>query len=325
MGLRPRVPVDSLVPLLQVVTIATASVLQRIASKAHLLARPLPHLRRVRSGKCLLSRSIREPRLRGPVPGLTAEELFDFFEALPAVENVGSPHALDNARAWSGDHREAVDSYPMRWIIRELLLAASTDRARRISLPMAGTYRLELTLPNGSVRVLFARTVDRSTEPYTEIHRTKRSSRPSAWDDPSIGFELWFFTATAAESLPTKWVLHPVASQDPLPMRASWPWHIAWVPEASKAGVRWPASIDPFQFMPLRPREPVMDSLFQHHERWFDEHWHAGTLPQWFGWFTLGPAGSIHFEEPIPMGDAGILMVRGDRISPTTVADSLPW
>jgi hypothetical protein len=254
----------------------------------------------------------------GPLqPSLTPQQLFDFFEAMPAIEDVGMPHALENARAWTEQHRDVSDSYPTRAIVVELLTAASADRARRIGLPMAGTYRLELTLPNGHVRVLYARTVDRSTEPHYDERETTTAGPPGLWEDPSVGFELWFFTAAVTENLPTTW------GEFDQRMRAEWPWYIAWGPESTSTGVRWPASIEPWQFKPSHPGEPVMDSLFAHHDKWFHERWDAGTLPLWYGWFTLGPGDAVHFEEPIPLGDAGTLLVRGVRISTATVSDSL--
>ena len=261
-------------------------------------------------------------------PALTPEQLFEFYEAMPAVEDMGNDQALAPARAWSDRHRDVLDVYPMQWLVREVVLAASQQRARRMSPPMRGTYRLRLTLPDRSYRVFYARTVDRPSEPFLQVRDGEQRASGSPWDDPSVGFELWFFIATAVDSLPTKWVLdlsQDVFQQSVFRMRAEWPWHIAWAPDTTRSGTQWPASIEPFQFMPLQLRDPMMDSLFHRHEEWFDTHWHSGTLPRWFGWFTMGPGGSVHFKEPIPMGTAGILLVEGERISTITVVDSLPW
>ncbi len=256
------------------------------------------------------------PAFASPVYGrqgssITPEELFDFYEAMPAQEDAGAPGALTNARKWVERHQAEADRYPLQWVVEELLNAAAYARAEAFVPPMRGTYRITLVLPDGSQRISYARTREHPTGPYYAVNQHQSGPRWS-WDNFSEGCELWLVRARTVDSLRAKW-FQPGDNDIRAFMRdrASFPWHIAWAPDSM--GKRWPATIDPWEFFPVNPREPAMDTLYDH----------LGEVPGlWSGAFTLGPGDAAHFEESIPVKTGGVMTVKADRLSLVTVVDS---
>jgi hypothetical protein len=264
------------------------------------------------------------PVYGGQEPTITPDELFSFYDALPAEEDAGAPGALDKARQWSKAHAAFAQSNPLKWIIWEMLHNAARERAIAMTPPMVGTYRLTVKFPDGKQRIFYARTLEHPHAPYLGDARESDANKAQgpSWDHFGEGFELWFFVASSEDSLIKVWKIpRSVDEVRATGERSMWPWHISWALDSSSG--KWPATIEPYQFFPMHPREPAMDTLFMHQSEWFDAHWNAHTLPRWFGWFTMGPGNAVRFEEPVPMGSAGTMLVKGERISVETVIDSL--
>ena len=91
---------------------------------------------------------------------LSAEQLLALYNVLPTFEELerDAEGALAPLRQWRRDHPEEQTRFPVPWILQIVLWEAEKHRVRAIRSPIAGTYRVTISLPDRDSLTFFART-----------------------------------------------------------------------------------------------------------------------------------------------------------------------
>ena len=143
------------------------------------------------------------PRSDGP--NLSAEQLLVLYNALPTSEELERDHegAMVPLRRWRRDHPEEETRFPTRWILRSVLWDAEYHRVRAIRSPIAGTYRVTISLPGKDRLTFFARTTLRPRSMLDALTDSAEQERRMRGEDHhAVGYYLAAQIASTLEELP---------------------------------------------------------------------------------------------------------------------------
>jgi hypothetical protein len=124
---------------------------------------------------------------------LSPEELLGFYDALPSGHAATLPGGqLAPLRAWMRRHPDLAARDPARGLIASINRQANyereTEQARRLEMPLRGTYRFVVRLEDGDSVILFGRTAERPRSPFWSMSDWEPPEEPVLV--PAIGFVL---------------------------------------------------------------------------------------------------------------------------------------
>jgi hypothetical protein len=249
--------------------------------------------------------------------GLTVDQLFELFEALPSAEDISKSAwaATDRAANWAKGNPELASLYPARELGMTISWEAGDSHARKINSPLTGTYRFWLIYPNGTQRQFFVRTSDRPTGAW-RIIRPSREERPAPeWRIFPDGYQLKLWVAADERGLPhspdsEKRYDHEIGIRERGDSASD---STVWRAEFETSGL--------FLFKVLKDTE--LDSLMSKHFDWFFAHYDSGTVTPDPGQFVRRANGQVSFEQLIQLADSTQIIMRGVRVSTTAIRDTL--
>jgi hypothetical protein len=252
-------------------------------------------------------------------PSLTAAQYLELYRALPNGQMLrDDPEgAAELVAAWERANPELAATYPapqildgVRWAVRSRLVRLQLDG---IEPPLAGTYRLTLSVPDEEERTFHARTRARPTSAMT---LDPRQRDPDLREPPRRpdGYSLLAAGGSTLDALPTE------CQQD---RRISQDGYMYVVDPPLRPGQlrnQWVGKID----ITLLARQFAADSALVRFARAEStesfQRYRAGLPREMPARFTRLPDGTVRVEQTITLEDGRAVTVRGERISPETVA-----
>jgi hypothetical protein len=250
--------------------------------------------------------------VRGGQGILFADELFELFERAPDIESLASSHwsAAEPLMAWARASPERLLAYPAQRVVGGVARVADDARARALSVPVAGTYRIDVTLPSGVLGRFFLRTALRPAGAWYNRSGSRPAAPQPIWMPRATGYELYFWHGRTIDELPTD-SLGATRS-----IRGEWPLKIAERPEDTGGDrVEWAAHFEPGQLTRSILDSPELDAAVEAAERHFRERWRAGEVLIGIARFVQQHAGELTFRLRIPAGSDSYIDVLGTRVS----------
>lgn len=250
---------------------------------------------------------------RGP-ESLTADQLFELYEALPSTEEI-SKHgwaSTERAAQWAITNPELASAYPARVIGGNLSWAAGDSHARKIRSAISGTYRFSLTYPNGRQREFFVRTSESPTGAWRIIGPIDDERPSQEWRRFPDGYELRLWFAANERGLP----------QNPDRRKQyDYAMGIRELGDSTRDSTVWRAQFETSGLDDLI-KDAELDSLMSKHSAWFSAHWDSGTVIPDPGRFVRHADGRITFEQPVQVTDSTRIIMRAVRVSTKTIRDT---
>lgn len=252
----------------------------------------------------------------GTIPDLTAEQLLGLYDVLPTSEELASDveGALAPVWQWRRDHADDSYRFPAHSIIREVLSSAAAYRHS----PVAGTYRLTISLPSRDSLVFFARTGRRPRPIFEALTDSTREEQRIRREEPgAIGYYLFARVAPNLAALPkTAEDYH-----DPLGDRQGYV-AVLEVPAIDRPdSTVWQGSFDLIaDAARLAPRRALRGAL----EAAAAEHWSqliTGQRTLAPGYFMRRRDGSMRYVMTGRWGARPVVTVRGERVSLEYLSD----
>lgn len=258
-----------------------------------------------------------DPVMGKPLPGLTADQLFELYELLPSAEEIGRVgwEATERVARWATDHPELASEYPAREIGMTLAWEAGDSHARKINSSLTGTYRFSLTYPNGKQREFYIRTTDKPVGAWHIIRPSREEPRTREWLVFPDGYQLRLWVAASERGLPTE----PDSRK-----RYDFEMGIRETGVTTGDSTTWRAEFATeglFRFKVLKDAE--LDSLMSKHSAWFFAWYDSGTVTPDPGRFVRYSDGRIRFEQPIRLADSTEVVLRAVRFSAKAIRDTL--
>lgn len=260
-----------------------------------------------------------DPVIGRALKDLTVDQLFELFELLPSTEAIEERDwsAIDSVLKWAQTNPGLARKYPAREIGFALTLATGESHVRKISSPVAGTYRFTFTYPNGTQRSFFLRTGDRASGPWHILRGDVPDSEPQVhpWTKQLDGYEMSVWVARRESQLPdlpdfTKRYMFPIGVRE--------------VAETAGPTVIWRAEFETsglYDFKVLD--DPQLDSLARLHGEWFFSKYDSGGVVGDPGRFTRDGQGNITFEQLVQLIDGRVMRISAERVSLRVVRDTL--
>ena len=109
-----------------------------------------------------------EHPMESGLPKLTADELFDLYEALPTSEDLAErPYgAVSGLVDWRREAGVLAASYPARLIVESAFRLAEIARVRKSPLVFGGTYRIQIRADVDTLGTFLLRTGEGGSEPW---------------------------------------------------------------------------------------------------------------------------------------------------------------
>jgi hypothetical protein len=252
----------------------------------------------------------------GTSPDLTAEQLLGLYDMLPSSQELASDAegALAPLWQWRQDHAEESYRFPAHSIIQHVLWTAGHYRQS----PVAGTYRLTISLPSKDSLVFFARTGRRPQSNFEVVTDSTREGRRTRGALPgAIGYYLSARVAASLRELPQT----AAGYNDPLGESQE---HVAVteVPAIDTPdSTVWQGSFDLITHAArLAPRRALREAI----ETAASEHWTQLITDQRTlapGYFVRRRDGSMRYTMTASSGDRLVVTVRGERVSLDHLSD----
>ena len=214
--------------------------------------------------------------------------------------------------AWARANPERRDAYPADQIVWVLSVQADQARARLLSVPIAGTYQMQVTLPSGTSHSFFVRTALRPSGSWRPYSPT-RPIQP-AWLPRTTGYQLYFWHARAPEALPTD------SASAVRARRGEWPLSIAENPDVLGDRLEWKAHLEVPQLTKSITDSPELDALVDAWSRSFSERWRAGEIEPDPARFVQTASGDVTFELSLVVSPEAKIEIFGRRLSTETIA-----
>lgn len=263
-----------------------------------------------------MDRWARRARKRGR-PLLSAGELFELYQMIPRREEIEESHwdAVEPVMAWARSNPDRLKAYPAQRIVHRLARRADDERAKGLSVPVAGTYRVEVRLPSGSTEVFYLRTAARPVGAWHPLRPPDQEpeSPPPPWSSTSIGYEVYFWHGRELEELPRD------SAAAIRSIRGEWPISIREEPRRKGSLRTWTGDFEVPQLVRSIPDNPELRAAVDEWKREFSERWQAGEIRLDPVVFTQAPSGETEFELVVRLGPDRRLRVLGERVSPRTV------
>lgn len=250
--------------------------------------------------------SLRSPVFSDLQGNLSPADLFSFYEIMPPVELVteGGWGSLRELRRWSDSNQALSESFPISYLIAQLINQADRVRAAAFHPPMAGTYRIVVRYPDRTESILYLRT-EASARGFFEPLTRDGTRQRSVWDG-STGFELWYVLAASEGGLPDSTNGYAAFARS---------WGMAWPTDSN---VSWPMELEPLNLFGFLASSPSADSVLDAYSEWFDVHWGDGTDPAFTGSFHDSAGHWLLSQSSPPEGEV-TMAIEGRRISTRTV------
>jgi hypothetical protein len=138
-----------------------------------------------------------------PGSTLTPEQLFALYEVLPESDHLDrEPHkVLKPLLAWAEANPRLAGSYPADQILHEAFLIAEDSRVRNTVSPLAGTYRLEISVRGEEPLKLFISTARKPSGAWY-AGRLARHDSAVAKPERADGYLLWTYGGLTEPGIP---------------------------------------------------------------------------------------------------------------------------
>jgi hypothetical protein len=265
---------------------------------------------------------VEPPRDRGQI--LTADEYFQLYTALPTFEDwERGPHeSRVRIRAWLASRPALASKYPASALLAEAdgwVASAEAqvelERLRMTRPPLAGTYRLEVSVNDGPGRAFFARTRPGPTSawharPVPDPDTIRGAERVRRRD----GYNLLAATAAEVERLPVDCAAGRWMGPEG---------YIAVVddPRALPGGGRlWEGSIELSLVTAQFPADLELRELRNVDSERGYQRYRARERAETPARFVERSDGSVSVEQVITFEDGRVLTLRGERVSTANFA-----
>lgn len=272
----------------------------------------------------LEARHFREPP-KDPRQLLTAGEYFRLYAALPTFEGwkQAPEKSFQQIKQWLQAHPRLAKKYPANTLLEEAEAElrsaeaqAERERLRSIHPPLAGTYRLEVTVDEGASRTFYVRTRSRATSEWTvrpgadSLKGAERIRRRDGYSIISSG-------ALDAASLPAS------CEQGQRQMGQEGYLYVLEKPEVQPDGTHlWRGKID-FRLLARQfPSDTMLKALPDLDYQRYVERSRAGLRQETPALFLERPDGSVRVEERLTFENGRTLKIHGERISTTSISCS---
>ena len=246
----------------------------------------------------------------GTRPDLTAEQLLGLYDVLPTSEELASDVEGALAPLWQwrritpGNHTDSLHI--------QLFERFSGETGDYRQSPVAGTYRLTISLPGRDSLVFFARTGRRPRSTFEALTDSTREEQRIQREEPgAIGYYLLARVAASLAALP-----QTVAGyRDPLGESEGYVAVLEVPAIATPDSTVWQGS---FKLITdaarLAPRRALRGAI----EAAASEHWSqliTGQRTLAPGYFMRRRDGSVRYVMTARWGDRPVVTVRGERVS----------
>lgn len=147
----------------------------------------------------------RDSLRRGPLPWMTAGELFELYQRVPSFSAIAREDwaVVTPLLEWAEERWPGLEVYPGRQLVQYVSAAANREMMRRVEPPMAGTYRMTLTLPSGGRETFYLRTSGTtSSNWWPPLPDAEALAATPTWRRRATGYELYFWHAPTLDALP---------------------------------------------------------------------------------------------------------------------------
>ena len=241
-------------------------------------------------------------------PALSAEEMLDFIDALPTVEESRQhpPRALARLESWTRANPQLAARYPVRHMLDRARATAARNVVLAREVPVVGTYRFMMSTGKDSVE-FFVRT--RRTPTTVAHHLTRADLRRGMSDESrnSVGVFVLACAAATEASLPHECASRERTHQGYLGIADSAS-HDAEGRERRSGTLDFLRSFG--RAAPLPGLLEMAREALQLGDALPDSEYHF--FP---GTFTIHPDGRVTFEQVILRDGVPAVHIRGERIS----------
>jgi hypothetical protein len=257
-------------------------------------------------------------RWRGEGPALEAEQLFELMQRFPAYDEYRANRdafvrpVLDWARA----HPELARRFPADDFVVAAESRVRHARVRRIDPPLAGTYRLTVTVDGGAPHTLYVRTGSAPASEWDPVTDPAEAGwRPPAMDDPFPGYTLPLRRSASADSLPSGW-------ED---LSRGGFFSLAAAPEpAAETDVQvFRGNVDLYSPLHAVLGDSVLARVAREELDALNRRLRERTFPparvRAPARFRLRPDGTVSVEQTTVLDSGTTLVIRGERISRVTI------
>lgn len=249
-----------------------------------------------------------------PDSALTAEELFTFYGLLPdfekEVEGAADPYpALAPLFRWAAANPALARRFPAARALEEAYEAVQPCITASGTSPVAGTWRFRVEAEGEPERALYLRTSAR--------RMSTACAAPVRPGDPGK------FSPRQAESYSL--YLHGAPDEDSIPQENREAWDRGgcgvnsmevWDSPATPAGGPWEARLEwGILGACFRASEAIRRAVQAE-----GELYRRGEAPSRTGVFRVAPGGGMTFEQTLRVDGRTLLRLRGERVSPRTLA-----
>lgn len=256
---------------------------------------------------------------------LTAGEYFQLYGALPtfAAWEQSPDRSVQQLKKWLQAHPRLARKYPANTLLEEAEQErryaegqAELKRLRTIRPPLAGTYRLEVTLDQGPSRTLYVRTRSGVTSEWTV--------RPGADSLTSVerirkrdGFTVLSSGALDPKVLPTS------CEQGQRQMGREGYLYMLEKPEVEPDGTRlWRGKFDLDLIARQFPSDTTLNAIPELNYQHYAERSRAGLRAETPALFMEHSDGSVRVEQQLVFANGRTLKIQGERISATPISCS---
>jgi hypothetical protein len=245
---------------------------------------------------------------RAPEDAMGVEDVFRLHHILPRPEDVGEDPlgAMTPLLDWAREHPDLARRWPASDMIRSHLRNVSYQEARRLEVPVAGTYRFVLDLGDGPPRTFYARTNTTPTGPagLETGDAWFHELRPPSY----TGYALWARGARLPELFGSL-----------RPGHAGGYFHVFSSVDPTGGADRVPAGIELTLAANALPDDPGVQALHRAVRERFGtsegrEYLDLNLSAEANGFFQIHPDGEVTFEQTYHLPGDRIVTLRGVRI-----------
>lgn len=241
---------------------------------------------------------------------LTAAQLFELYEALPAHTDLRQRDyaALDELRAWVAAHPDLARFYPARRLLFSADVAAARSLRDRTDHPLLGTYRFTFTIDGGPVREFYGRTRSRLAGEWDPRHTSRERPLPTLQPKVPVGYSFTTSAAPTLAGLPQRTHGHDAEAH----------FYALSQPDVEAAdSVVWRGDIDVWLVSRTFPDDPELDAL---QKQWFEDFraQHDEGHPT-RARFIRYADGRVRVAATIRLSTGQVIRIEGEQLSRETI------
>lgn len=259
-----------------------------------------------------------------PRPRLTATQLLDLLDRLAADGPLNDSLTALALAARLRDDPALAGRYPATVFLRQALDAVTAARVRALRVPVAGTWRLDVTLDDAAPRTLFVRTAARPISAYARP-REPGDTTLAPLEPPYYG--VFAIAAPSVDRMAPDCRSHQGVTTGYWTVR----WHGPPRPDGAdawdgdlEAGL-YTAVLDASEFAAWRARATAADRAREDSvQRVISAGGRRAPRPPYVQPFRLRvthePPGRLHVRGALDIAQLGTVRIRGERVSEETLA-----